>query len=186
MKVLFLYAFILVSFGAYAQKPDPTSVLWGTRTLAWNDFKGKPGPYLLSDAATMSFIHIAMKSAMDNKVEVTIEALFDPFKSWVRQKSDTLLLHEIGHFNIAELYARKLRKLLTASVLQEKTYEDQVLKLFFQINKEMEGYQLQYDRETNFSRNRHNQKKFRDVIENQLDELALFGKTQMALPLSIQ
>ena len=37
-----------------------------------------------------------------------IRCRFDKFASWARVRNDSILIHEQGHFDIAEIYARRL------------------------------------------------------------------------------
>ncbi len=49
-----------------------------------------------------------------NHIEYTVQAYMNPDESWLKYKSDLqTLLHEQGHFNFTELYARKIRKALS-------------------------------------------------------------------------
>jgi hypothetical protein len=44
-------------------------------------------------------------------IEYTVQAYMNPDESWLRKKDDVqTLMHEQGHFNITEIYARKIRK----------------------------------------------------------------------------
>ena len=155
----------------FAQAPQD-AIRWGTKELSWSDFKGRPNPRGLPiGAETMSVIHIEISEVQPHHPQAIVEALFDPQKSWVSNRHPLLLEHERVHFAISELYARKLRKQLGNMTLDEATYEDQAIHLFHQMNRQMDQYQTQYDRETDFSRNVAMQAKWNEDIKAQLQKL---------------
>ncbi len=51
-----------------------------------------------------------MEDNIQNYENLTVVAKFYKDKSWVTSRTDGLLAHEQLHFDIAELYARKIRK----------------------------------------------------------------------------
>jgi predicted secreted Zn-dependent protease len=77
--------------------------------LQWNDFQGAPGADAIGDAGTVVQIK-ASPYLVKKKVHYEVRALFNKKKSWKRETSDALLTHERLHFDIAELYARLIRK----------------------------------------------------------------------------
>jgi predicted secreted Zn-dependent protease len=89
--------------------------------LQWNDFQGKPGDDAIGDAGTAVQIK-ASPYLVKNKVNYDVRALFNKRKSWKRETSDGLLTHERIHFDIAELYARLIRKKI--SELKAKNVQD--------------------------------------------------------------
>ncbi len=104
----------LLSFlPGHAQSPAGSSdahLVWNEfYTLQWDDFRGKPDPDAMGDAGTA--VHIKAKPFIVNKeVHYDVRAIFNRDKSWARDTSPSLLAHERLHFDIAELYARKIRK----------------------------------------------------------------------------
>ena len=67
---------------------------------------------------------------------------------------NTLILgHEQLHFDISELYARKLKKRLESERYAYGTVKTKVKSIYRKINEELDIYQNLYDAETNFSRN---------------------------------
>src|SRR5687768_5559097 len=77
--------------------------------LQWRDFKGKRPGDAAGDAGTV--VQIKAKPFMiKNKVHYDVFALFVKDKSWAEAFTAPLLAHEKLHFDIAELYARKIRK----------------------------------------------------------------------------
>lgn len=77
--------------------------------LQWDDFQGDPDKNSLGDAATAVSIK-ARPFLVKKEIDYDVVAIFNREKSWARDKSSSLLAHEQLHFDIAELYARKIRK----------------------------------------------------------------------------
>jgi predicted secreted Zn-dependent protease len=89
--------------------------------LQWNDFQGKPGDDAIGDAGTAVQIK-ASPYLVKNRVSYEVRALFNKRKSWKRETSDDLLAHERLHFDLAELYARMIRKKI--SELKARNIQD--------------------------------------------------------------
>jgi hypothetical protein len=80
--------------------------------LNWDDFQGMPSragnePSAVTDTGFR--MQLMCRAGM---LDIEIAAEFSPGTSWVRanRKFDRLLKHEQGHFDITELYARKMRR----------------------------------------------------------------------------
>jgi hypothetical protein len=90
-------------------------------SLTWEDFQGTPDKQAIGDAGTAVQIK-AKPFYVKDQVQYDVEALFNRKKSWSRGKSESLLQHEQLHFDIAELYARKIRKKIND--MEEKGVND--------------------------------------------------------------
>lgn len=147
---MFLIAVILITaaqlFGQGSETPD--MVEWNEYyKLSWEDFHGKPDARSAGDAATA--VHIKAKPYyVKNQVFYNVEAYFDRTKSWARDRSVQLLEHEQLHFDIAELYARKIRKKI--SDMRERGENDvQVYNAAIrEILEESNEADVRYDMET--------------------------------------
>jgi hypothetical protein len=93
------------------------------RRLSFEDFKGQPAQIDTSQQVrtsqnTITHRYGTIVTALDvlvrnenGKTTFTIRAAMDKKNSWIRIKEDTITLkHEQGHFDIAEIYARMLRR----------------------------------------------------------------------------
>jgi hypothetical protein len=81
-------------------------------TLTWDDFKGQP-PKLVAYPSALSDTGFKYQLLCTNgMLDIDTHAFFSPSGSWVKPNDKTaeLLKHEQGHFNMAELYALRLRK----------------------------------------------------------------------------
>jgi lipopolysaccharide export LptBFGC system permease protein LptF len=145
-----------------------------SRKLTWSDFKGNPDPHSPNAALTSSNINI--EYGYDEKgFQYSISCNFDKNRSWVRIKNNDVLAHEQGHFDIAEINARKLNKLMKAYHFNAKTASNDLSRLYEDAMKQHRLEQTQYDQETDFSRNKPRQEEWLAKIEQQLKETAPFA-----------
>ena len=100
---------------------SPEVIYWnGDKRLEWTDFMGQPRfDYKDISALTSSGI-VHYKGCKDGQIIYKVRAYFEKKESWVKIVARTKhhLEHEQLHFDITELYARKLRK-----ALSEKEYK---------------------------------------------------------------
>ncbi|MDX1629851.1 MAG: DUF922 domain-containing protein [Fulvivirga sp.] len=146
-----LFIFLLANcFFARAQMPYDHNryIAWNAHyKLNWSDFKAKKDMNIFGDAGTA--VKIKAKPYLQKKtVHYQVFALFDKSKSWAHDTSDKLLAHEQLHFDIAELYARKIRKKIASlqrkGVRDIKIYNQAIKKLLAESN----TFDQRYDRET--------------------------------------
>lgn len=173
-KYLFLCTFFLPLFlSAQYQKGDV--VKWSAdRKLAWKDYLAKPDPSNGAAAITSTYIGI-QNSYTDKSFSYTISSGFIKNKSWVRVQDDHVLKHEQGHFDITEIYARKLFKALREYRFNRNTVEKDVDKIYDDVLKEKDEMQRQYDRETDFSRDKEKQREWLKKIDVMLNELKVYA-----------
>jgi len=178
--LLFVLLGLFVSFTIPNQAPKDM-MRWGAKEITWDDYKGKPNSP--SAAMTMSVIHLGVDYPTNQQAQVTVEALLNRTSSWVRTKTPSLLQHEKGHFDIAELYTRKLRKEIMYKSFKESTFEDELFALHKQFSKQMDAYQDRYDSETDFSRTTEKQKEWTNSIESQLADLKAYSEVALKVGL---
>ncbi len=142
--------------------------------FTWADFKG-PAPIASSAAATTaSGINYNFSTSYENNelnVEYTVGAYFYPTRSWYKPEvcNDVTLSHEQLHFDITELFARKMRKQLAETTFTENVKEE-VRKIYKITLRQLNDYQNKYDSETNYSRNLTVQEKWLEEIETALKD----------------
>jgi predicted secreted Zn-dependent protease len=113
----------------------------------------------------------------DSKIEHQVRCFFIKSKSWKKEGvSETLLQHEQLHFDIAELFARKLRKDLSRKTSINDNNEIYFKGIYKNVINECIAMQLQYDRETNHSRNRQFQVLWEGAIQEKLQQLSNYNK----------
>ena len=107
----------------------------------------------------------------DTLAEYNITSEFSKQLSWMKLKDSNLLEHEQLHFDIYELYARKMRSIFYH--INIKRIEDTIYILRTQVD----FVQLRYDKETNHGAIFEKQRRWH---ENIIDSLRLYKKYSSA------
>ncbi len=170
--VLLAYFFLLI----FPQKEE--KIAWrNSHQLTWQDFQEKPKTRSTFNANTNSGISYAYKltgSPSHPYLEYTVTANFYPALSWVRPTSKTsdLLQHEQLHFDISELFARKLRKSLNQiSSEQLKINPQKTLNNLYKKIEDQRVYTQEiFDKESVHGLNRVEEKKWEDRIYAELQK----------------
>lgn len=126
------------------------------RRLIWGDFQGTVDPNRNPTTQAIAKVVLEVKTSLeDNKIEFQVSSFFDKSGSWtVNHTSEHILQHEQLHFDIAELYARKLRRTLSGMRgLTFRNLKARVDEAYRIIQQSHEAMQKRYDRETNHSNN---------------------------------
>jgi len=99
---------------------------------------------------------------------------FYPEKSWWNadriqaDKADYILKHEQIHFDICELFGRKLFKEITQLANSGKLNDRNIERMYLKLEKQYSRYQNKYDKETNHSINRVEQYYWSNHIKREL------------------
>ena len=144
------------------------------RKLTWEDFKAQPDKTSTNAALTSSSINIEF-GYTNTGLKYNIKCRFDKNLSWGRIKNDYILAHEQGHFDIAEIHARKLNKLLKAYKFNSRTVARDVNTIYETVMKEHHAFQSLYDQETNYSRDFKLQDQWLTRIQDELNKLEAFA-----------
>lgn len=145
-----------------------------SRKLTWEDFKGPVDPESKNAALTSSSINIEF-GYDDNGLEYSIKCSFNKEKSWVRIRNNEVLAHEQGHFDLAELHARKLFKAMKAYKFNARTVGKDVNNIYDSLMAEHHAAQNLYDQETDYSRNKVKQEEWQKKIADELKSLQAFA-----------
>lgn len=138
--------------------------------LDWADFQGDPDYDNYKVAAMTSSIIQFKHFCNGENLTSAAKAIFVKDESWVRADATTehYLEHEQMHFDITEIFARQLRKLLAEN--EYKCYEvDELERQANIIFDEWRASQLRYDRETSYSLNERGQRKWSHIVAENLD-----------------
>jgi len=175
MKGLLIFVLVLQSIAAMCQGRNEELIGWNAaQKLTWADYKGKPKENSDAAASTATYLGFEFnvrKDGFDYKITCT----FSKTKSWGLHKTDYILTHEQGHFDIAEIYARKLNKLMREYKFDKNTFKEDLKTMYQSIALEKDAFQNQYDEETNHSIKREKQVDWLKKISDQLHELAEFS-----------
>ena len=90
-------------------------------------------------------------------------------------KTDYILAHEQGHFDITEIFARRLHEALQNYQFNRRTFKKDIAQIYHSIVSEKEDYQKNYDAETDHSRNRKVQYDWLEKIDSLLTETAPYA-----------
>jgi hypothetical protein len=144
------------------------------KKLQWKDYLCEPDNN--SDAAASTSTRIGFEYHIrDNNFTYTLSCNFSKTKSWGRHKNAYILSHEQGHFDIAEIFTRKLRKALSEYKFKSSSYKDDLKNIYTDAMKDKEKFQQQYDSETDYSRNDEKQAAWLKKIADSLGELKEFA-----------
>lgn len=109
-----------------------------------------------------------------------VEALFVKSKSFLKDSSLYVLRHEQLHFDICELYARKLRqKIIARDFKKVKNIVQEIQRFYDKTVAELNREQEKYDNDTEHGMNAVKQKMWSEDITRQLEELKQFESTEI-------
>lgn len=153
-----------------AQDPGEELINWsGTRKLTWADYKARPDRN--SDAAATTTTYLVFSYHLSNHdFSFRIESKFSRTRSWGLHKTAYILAHEQGHFDIAEIFARKFYRQLKEYKFNRRTYQQDLKRIYNDILDEKEAFQNDYDRDTNHSINKEKQEEWLKKIAKLLKE----------------
>lgn len=172
LYVLILFIFTSITNAINSKIQDDNKILWTSeRKLIWADFKGivpaTTEPFVV--AITCYSIKVKYDFTDDGVLNYKIENYFFKNESWTITSENSVLAHEQLHFDIAELYARKIRKSFD-SLKIKKNYDIETFKEIYHSKiKKCDDYQSLYDSEV--TGNTINQKKWNKKINCELLKL---------------
>ena len=151
--ILLLHVLVLQnkSENWYNIQADEEKIHWHKNvSLDWNDFLASPNLKSHYSAESSLNISYGMKIKESNgktTVDFEVNCYFDRSESWVKNEKRTpqLLGHEQIHFDIAEYFARKLRKEFSEHSYTTLNFQTKSESIFAIIYKDYANYQAQYD-----------------------------------------
>lgn len=173
MYRIFSLLCLLVPFLATAQEEE--LVHWAdNRRLTWHDYRGKADRSIGAAASTATYLGIDYNFSSQG-LTYSITCSFSKNRSWGLHKTDYILSHEQGHFDIAEVFARKLNMKISTYRINKSTCQQDLKKIYEEVVKEKETMQNQYDGETNHSINKEKQAEWLKKIEEMLVEYEAYA-----------
>ena len=163
---IILAGFLALPLFSYAQGDE--FIEWSpAERLTWDDYLAKPSSS--SDAAAITSTSLGLEyHVRDNVLSYTITCRFSKTRSWGKYRTEYILDHEQGHFDITEIYARKLENAIQEYKFNPKKFKTDLDNIYKEIVEEKEKVQNQYDLETDYSRNREKQAEWLKKIQKQL------------------
>lgn len=167
-----------IAFSETANKRK--ELLWSeTRRLTWNDFAGAPDSHDPLHAITSSNIDMRAK-CVGGKFKFEVKSVFLIDESWSKNKnSPSLLLHEQLHFDLTEIFARKIRKELNE--LDDACGSDnaQINNIVSRIFDEWKQEQDRYDHEVSHGLNKDAQQNWANLISLRLSETVAYQSSEI-------
>ena len=168
-------AHVLTKKNTLSREENKEVIPWvPERRLTWEDFLCDPKTTSDAVASTSTSLGIAYQIERGH-LTYTITCHFSKHKSWGLLKTDYILAHEQGHFDITELYARKLYQALQDYKFERKSYRKDINEIYKAIVKEKEDMQAAYDGESDHSRNRRIQYEWLEKIDQMLVETTAYS-----------
>lgn len=188
---------MLLAGGSYGSK----IIEWSeSRKLSMADFQKVADHSNTSEYSGQTWSGIEPEYNTDGKtIKYKVPALFDRDSSWMvyydKNHCKDLdvdwmnnhactygLAHEQKHFDITEIYARKIRRMFHEEVNRGNLHRiDDMLEAYF---REWERAQEHYDNETEHSLDKAQQAKWNAKIQRMLDELSAYKNAEGEVVLS--
>jgi hypothetical protein len=148
---------------------------WITRRmLNWEDFQSAPKRNTEAVASTSTSLGLSYQVSR-GQLSYEVTCNFSKLKSWGLVKTDYILSHEQGHFDITELFARKLHESLSKYQFNKRTYKEDINRIYQSVVNAKEEMQNAYDGETDHSRKRRIQREWEEAIEKMLEQSAPYS-----------
>lgn len=169
MKKILLLVIVIFSIKNSSYCQDTINWRPGYK-LTWNDFKGVPDSNTYYISETSSGVRYGY-TATDTGLSYTVTCFFDKKKSWKKNAgSEVLLVHERGHFDISEIFAQKLRLAFAAYKPVKDSIGPDLKKIFRDVMQQRAKMQMQYEKETLYSRDQEMQEVWLAKIKKELDK----------------
>ncbi len=155
-------------------------IFWSRdRKLTWEDFKAIEPPDSSKNIAAVTYCGIGYHTnrvLLSAPAKIWVTNIFNCNKSWVRenQKKPGVLNHEQLHFDLSEIYARKMRKSFHESNLTGGSLNSTAKSIFRICFQEFEENQNLYDLETGNGLIEDKQIEWDKKIRNELKKLSKY------------
>ncbi len=179
MKQILTILLITNSLFAQSNFENDSILLWNSkRKINLNDFTSENKTHEYEQATAViapSLILIPRRIHESNISSVKIVAIMYKNESWSKSIEDYVILHEQGHFDITEIFARKFRKKMAEVKVSEIKIDVVFLTNLFNSNDiEHWDFQFQYESETQRGTNYKMQQIWNEKIKRMLEELKDF------------
>ena len=185
-RLLIQAAAVLIASSVPASAQAPTAseevIVWSTtRKVDWKDFKAKPEGGALG-GARIAISHTYSIGCRDGVLHARVQAVMVPAMSWVTYRIQASglaslvgLRHEQLHFDLAEVYARRVRKLLRELPNPCSHTDDELNAMAERVIKEHWDQQRRYEVQTEHGQVERQQTDWDRRITAQLEDLRAFS-----------
>lgn len=173
-----------------AQSPSGASAATGEipwsvdRRLRWSDFLGPP-PAESAEAARTVYLLSYESRCRGQEFQFSVAALFLPQQSWVRPRvlasadaGARVLGHEQTHFDLTEVYARRMRKFFAELYNPCGLVEEGVRESVDRFVRDEAQAQARYDKETRYGLDVGRQQQWDREVSEMLVALTAFAERQ--------
>ena len=159
-------------------------IVWKSdNKLTWNNFKSDfnnefSGENIAAYASCGWEISAKGSNNPQKPVTIDVVTMFNEAKSWKHPNinDEYTLNHEQKHFDICELFARKLRREIALNIKNSVDYDKKFQKIYDQALKDYQNFQMQYDKETHHGLNKEQQEIYNLRIKTDLEKLKNYAK----------
>lgn len=154
-------------------KDYETQIIWQeNRKLTWDDFKGEPDTETYPTALALTNSGFGFEPSVAGLFQdgnLFIQATMNTYKSWVipEGRNEYVLRHEQIHFDITEIYSRKLRKIFQENNFTSADYQ-RAKEVFSAVFEECRLRQDDYDKDTQKGKKKETQEKWEAIVEIEL------------------
>ena len=174
---------LILVYSAFSQNEKSDLIQWNNKyNLSWSDFKGNSKDTIYAknthlQACAVSCIELSYKYLVSgNKIDFIIINQFNKLKSFTCDTlSEELLQHEQCHFDLSEIYARKIRR--EVRDLQKKGINkiDNYINVFKVLKAELDSIDNQFDIDTFYGNVEDQQNLWQKKIKKELIELNTYS-----------
>ncbi|MBE2290361.1 MAG: hypothetical protein IAE95_12455 [Chitinophagaceae bacterium] len=183
MLPFFCAAFLFSTYSAFAQPKIDSIKVWSLLSpLTLKDFKHPidsaqlKGEYINKASSLLDIkMNVPEFRKDDTAFSYDINAVFFRYLSWIYDS--TRLSHERLHFDIGEIYARRMRRWLSVTRLDNESYNMVKIKLN-ELYYDHAKYHVLYDKETHGGKLPNMQLMWERNLKKQMDTLQRWEKPQ--------
>jgi len=146
------------------------------KKLTWDDFRGAVPRNAEEQTAAATFCGIGFETNTitnnNSNLKIRVYNTFYLNNSWARpeEMNDDVLAHEQGHFDLCELYTRKLRERMSEVKVDVNTLKPMLRKIYEQLQEEYKNRQEAYEEETAHGINLNEQQRWKRILERELTD----------------
>ena len=178
---------VTLAADAVAAAQDPPAaeeiIVWSAaRKLDWKDFKHTPPTGTLGGALS-AISHDYAAGCRDQALQVRVRTIFMPRQSWVTYRiassglaSRVGLVHEQIHFDLAEVYARRIRKMFRELRNPCPRSDAELMGMAERVIQDHWAVQRRYDLETENGQVERRQNDWERKIASELNALAEYAE----------
>lgn len=185
--MLKIYLTLLIGATLLLSADEPQQMIFHDNDykLKWKDFQGKEEEGLESfDAVSYVGFTFAYKGTpRQDSLRIVVEAFFNKSRSWTDGDTTAKTLqHEQIHFDIAELYTRKLKQQITLATITYKNYQQVLKQLEGDLRTQMNLADSVYDASTDNGRNLTEQEVWNKNMSKDLSALHIYMPDTFTIP----